>query len=76
MQTKLGSLVEKIVETGIAFVISFLASPYIFSAHGLESSMSQNFGVVFWFTIIAIIRGYFVRRIANYIIVRRNKNAQ
>ena len=61
------SLLEKSVETAIAFIIALLLSPVFFAINGIDSNHSQNFNVVICFTILAVVRGYIVRRVFNWI---------
>lgn len=66
-QTRKMSLIEKMVETFFAFLLSVLLAPLFFKINGVESDFSQNFNIVICFTILAIVRGYVVRRIFNKI---------
>jgi hypothetical protein len=59
------SLIEKIAETSIAFLLSVLLAPLFFSINGIESSVGQNINVVLCFTALAIARGYVIRRVFN-----------
>ncbi len=64
-QSRKMSLFEKTIETSIAFVLSVMFAPLFFSINGIESDTTQNISVVLCFTILAIARGYVVRRFFN-----------
>lgn len=61
-QTKLGSLIETIVNTLIGFGVSFVAWPVAAWAFGIPFNLQQHFGVVLFFTVLSVARGYVVRR--------------
>lgn len=64
-QSKLGSLIEAAVNTLIGFALSFLAWPVAGWLFGIAYTHGQHFGVVMFFTLLSVARGYFVRRYAN-----------
>jgi hypothetical protein len=66
-QSRKMSFVEKVVETFIAFIVSVVLAPVFFELNGIESNLSQNINVVLCFTALAIIRGYIIRRLFNWI---------
>lgn len=66
-QTRKMSLIEKLSEIAIAFILSVVLAPLFFKMNGVESDFSQNFNIVICFTLLAIIRGYVVRRVFNKI---------
>lgn len=61
-QSKLGSLIETIVNTFIGFLLSFLAWPIAAVLFDMPYNHGQHFGIVFFFTVISVIRGYVIRR--------------
>jgi len=65
-QKKHHSLMEVCLSTAIGFVISFLANlvvmPIVF---GIHPSFSANMYATIFFTVISVIRGYYVRRMFN-----------
>lgn len=65
MQTKKQSLVEIIISTAIGFVVSLISTFILFPIVGIESTSSKNVMVTVSFTVISIVRGYFVRRFFN-----------
>lgn len=70
-QTRKMSLLEKTVETGFAFLLSVYLAPFFFRINGIESSFTQSLSVVVCFTLLAIVRGYVVRRLFNKIGVEK-----
>ena len=61
-QSKLGSLIETIINTLIGFALSFIAWPIAAWWFAIDYNHSQHFGVVLFFTVISVARGYVVRR--------------
>jgi hypothetical protein len=49
----------------VGFIISLAATFVIFPLFGFESSFSKNLIVTLFFTVVRILRGYFIRRIFN-----------
>ena len=72
-QTKKMSLIEKLIETFLAFLLSVSLAPVFFKLNGVESDFSQNFNIVICFTLLAIVRGYIVRRAFNWIQIKSSK---
>jgi hypothetical protein len=66
MQTKRKSFVEACTQTAIGFVVTWFASLIIYPMNGVEMSMATNLKIVGWFTVVSVIRGYFVRRYFNH----------
>jgi len=62
MQTKKQSFKEIVISTAIGFTISLIATFIVLPIWGIQSSSSQNLGVTICYTVISILRGYFVRR--------------
>ena len=65
MQTKKQSLIESLTNTFIGFVISFASTFVIFPLVGFESDSGKNLIITIFFTVVSVVRGYFVRRIFN-----------
>ena len=61
-QTKLGSLVESLVNIAIGFTVAFFSQILIFPLFGLEASIGDNLGIGACFTVISLIRSYIIRR--------------
>ena len=65
-QSKISSLFETAFGTfigfGLAMLVNWLAMPWLF---GVQPTATSNFKYVVLFTIVSLIRGYFVRRMWN-----------
>jgi hypothetical protein len=68
-QTRLGSLVESIVNVLIGFGVGVASQYYIFPLFDIHIPFWTNVEIAVWFTVISIARSYFVRRLFNYIVV-------
>jgi hypothetical protein len=66
-QSKRMSLVEAVANNAIAFVISVFANFAILPLFGMHPNLWQSVGMVSAFTVISIIRGYYVRRLFEYL---------
>ena len=65
-QSRIESLIEISTNVGIGFVLAYLFMTYfIVPVYNLPVSHSQSFGITVWFTVLAITRGYLVRRYFN-----------
>lgn len=62
-QSKKMSLTEACSSTFIGFVVSYISNLIILPIFSINISFTENFVLVCWFTVISIIRGYFVRRL-------------
>lgn len=66
MQTKLQSLLETLFSIAIGFLVALGSQLVIFPQFGIQVSMSSNLQITGWFTLVSIIRGYYVRRLFNW----------
>jgi len=68
MQTKRSSMTEALINTGIGYVINFIANliilPIFFNVH-LSLATNAYLGLIY--TVIAIARSYGVRRMFNWL---------
>lgn len=64
-QSKLESLAEAVVSTIVGLAIAFAAQAFIAWAYNMPLSARDNFLLVFWMTVISIVRQYIIRRIWN-----------
>lgn len=71
VQSKRDSFIEAIVNTLIGFTITCLVSPFIYWISGVEIKMGQIGIVTFWFTMVSVLRNYFIRRWFNGKIYKR-----
>lgn len=61
-QTRLGSLIEACLNTGIGLVINLVAQRLVFPLFGFEPPFVTNLAIAAIFTVISIARSYVVRR--------------
>lgn len=61
-QTKLGSLIETILNTLIGFGVALLSQIVVFPLFDIHVPLSTNLGIGAWFTAISVTRGYVIRR--------------
>lgn len=64
-QTRLGSLVESIVNVLIGFGVGVASQYYIFPLFDIHIPFWTNVEIAVWFTFISIARSYVVRRMFN-----------
>ena len=66
-QTRLGSLIESLMNIAIGFSINFTANMLILPAFGFSSLTAKtNFIIGLLYTIISLIRSYAIRRWFNF----------
>lgn len=61
-QTRLGSLIEAIINVLIGFCINFSANMMIFPMFGFHITPGANFLLGMIYTVISVVRSYAVRR--------------
>jgi hypothetical protein len=64
-QSKRQSMYETIISTMIVFVVSLISVVVIFPVFDIHTSFGTDFIITVYFTVISILRGYFVRRYFN-----------
>ena len=69
-QKKKHSLIETFVNTGIGYFVALATQIVVFPWFDIEVTVGQQFSIGLIFTIVSIARGYFVRRMFNWIHVR------
>lgn len=76
MQTKLGSLIEQILNIGSGFIISYFIWDLVLKPAIVAGQMSvhDTFGITFIFTVVSVVRGYLWRRLFNYFITKRSRS--
>ncbi len=67
MQSRRQSMTETVASVAIGYVVALLSQLAIFPVFGLEVTLTDNLMIGAWFTIISIIRGYYVRRFFNWL---------
>jgi len=68
-QTQLGSAVETVVNTVTGFASAFVTQLVIMPFYGLHISFGQSFSMGLIFTVVSLVRSYFVRRLFNSLLV-------
>lgn len=61
-QTKIQSLVESIINILIGGFVAFISQLIVFPMFGIEATLSDNLGIMAWFTLISVVRSYVIRR--------------
>lgn len=67
-QSKLSSLIESLINILIGYVVALLSQLLIFPMVGIHISLSTNFEIGAWFTVISLVRSYVIRRWFNSMI--------
>jgi hypothetical protein len=64
-QTKRASFVEAITNTSVGLLIAFAAQWFICWVYGIKLTPHDNGIIVFWMTVLSVVRSYVVRRVFN-----------
>lgn len=67
MQSKKMSFVETTVSTVIGFIVSLLLINIVLPAFGKDVKFGESVVITLIFTVASVLRGYFVRRLFNYV---------
>jgi hypothetical protein len=67
MQARRHSLLEACVSTAIGFGIAYLTTLLVLPLFGFRVTVGQSLWITLIFTVISVIRGYWVRRLFNYL---------
>jgi len=70
-QSKTDSLVEALTNIAVGCVAAFLSQLVIFTYYGLPVSLVVNAKMTLFFTAISLVRSFFLRRLFNYLTLRR-----
>jgi len=65
MQSKLGSIVEAVVNTAVGIVVAMVATTAICKAYNIPMSWANNVIITFWMTVLSVLRSYLLRRLFN-----------
>ena len=76
MQTKKQSFIEANISTVIGFMVSYMLSYTVLPLYGAEQSHSVSFQITLIYTIASVLRGYYVRRLFNWIDFNRTINTR
>jgi hypothetical protein len=67
VQTRKQSLIEVVVSTALAFWLSVGLQVILAWAYSVPMTLSQNIQWTIWFTLLALVRSYFMRRFFNWL---------
>lgn len=74
MQTSRQSMVESLLGTAIGFIISVLVWQFIVNPiWELHTTIFQNLNITLLFTVVSVIRSYYVRRLFNHLHTKNNE---
>ena len=65
MQTRLGSLMESVINVAVGYLVAIASQLAIFPMFGVDVPFSANLQIGAWFTAVSIVRSYAVRRLFN-----------
>lgn len=66
-QSKKWSAIEVVAGVIIGFIIALLTQLVVFPLFNIATSFGENFTIAGIFTVVSIIRGYFIRRFFNWL---------
>ena len=69
-QSKKASLTEQLISTCIGYIVACSSQMVLFPLFGLEVAFTDHLLLGLFFTIVSIIRGYYVRRLFNWLHTR------
>lgn len=72
MQSKFQSLLESCVNILIGYSVAVVSQIIIFPWFGIVTTVSDNLWIGAWFTVISLVRSYFVRRFFNWVHYERS----
>jgi hypothetical protein len=64
-QSRLGSLLESIVNILIGYWVAVLSQIYVFPLFGIHLPLSSNLYIGLIFTVVSLVRSYTLRRLFN-----------
>lgn len=64
-QSKKGSLLEALTNLAIGYVVGVLSQFLVFPFFGATFTFTENLWISVWFSLIALIRSYLIRRLFN-----------
>ena len=66
-QTKKQSMIETVLNVTIGYIVAILSQIVVFPMFDINIEFKDNLLIGGYFTVISIIRGYFIRRLFNKI---------
>lgn len=77
MQSKTWSIVEAITNGVVGYIVGVLSQMVILPLYGIQNvSIKANMGMAGMFMVTSIIRGYYMRRLFNWLSTRLRKSAR
>lgn len=67
MQTRTQSAIESVINVLIGYVVAVISQMVIFPAFGIQVGLIDNLLIGCYFTVVSLVRSYFVRRFFNKI---------
>ena len=67
MQSRRQSLIEACVGTTIGYIVALLTQFFVYWLWDIPVSLGQNLSIGLVFTVVSLIRSYWVRRLFNYL---------
>jgi hypothetical protein len=71
MQKRRHSLLEAAVSTTIGFVVAYAANLIVLPLFGYTPGLIENIWLTTIYTVISVFRGYFVRRLFNWLHIKK-----
>ena len=69
-QKKKASLIQVLINTAIGYFVALATQVVIFPWFGIDVTLGQQVTIGVIFTVVSIVRGYFVRRMFNLIHIK------
>lgn len=66
-QSRTGSMIEAAANVAIGYGVAVAAQVAVFPWFGLHASLSDNLLIGAVFTVVSLVRSYFLRRLFNYL---------
>ena len=67
MQTRLQSFIESLANIAIGYGVALGAQLLIFPLFGINIPMASNVAIGILFTLVSLVRSYFLRRLFNWL---------
>lgn len=75
-QPKTWSFIETLASTFIGFWTAFVAQMFIMHVFGIMADVFRDFLITAFFTVLSLVRGYYVRRLFNWLHTRAIDDAE
>lgn len=64
-QTRIGSLIESLVNIAVGFCLAMITNSIVMPAFGYHVTARDNFWITVSFTVVSLVRQYLLRRFFN-----------